>query len=353
MSENRRNREYVTGCLVGGAVGDALGAPVEFDWLDRIRDRFGPNGVSEYAPAYGRRGAITDDTQMSLFTAEGLILAAVRSRGSEVEPPAVHVYRAYLRWLATQRGSAADREALRNRHGSCAMMDGLLMTRPELYSQRAPGHSCLSALASGRMGTVDDPINDRKGCGGVMRAAPVAYGVPEERVFETGCDIAAITHGHPTGYLAAGALAWMVYAVSRGRSIRAGAQEALDILQPWPDSEECAGAIQDALHAADHLPATPETVERLGAGWIAEEALSIALFCALTAGEDVEAGLRLAVTHGGDSDSTGAIAGNLLGALLGEGAIPPRFLAELELLELIREVAGDLHDRMPDAAPAP
>jgi ADP-ribosylglycohydrolase len=351
MSEDRRSLEFVTGCLAGGAVGDALGAAVEFDGLDAIRRRFGDEGVSDYAPAYGRKGAITDDTQMTLFTAEGLILAAVRGDGPDAEPPVIPVYRAYLRWLATQRGNPAQRDALLKTHGSCAMVDGLLMTRPELYSQRAPGNTCLSALASGKMGTMDDPINDSKGCGGVMRAAPVAYGVPENQVFDVGCQIAAVTHGHPSGYLAAGALAWMVFDISRGRSLRHAVEAGLEMVSRRPHSRECRDAIRAALNAADRLPPTPETVETLGAGWIAEEALAISVFCALIHENDFEAALRLAVSHSGDSDSTGAITGNLLGSLHGENAIPPRFLAELELLDLIREVAADLHERMPPVDP--
>jgi len=59
------------GCLLAGAAGDTLGAPVEFMGLASIRDRFGPGGIRGLAPAYGREGgAITDDTQMTLFTAE-------------------------------------------------------------------------------------------------------------------------------------------------------------------------------------------------------------------------------------------------------------------------------------------
>ena len=86
---------------------------------------------------------------------------------------------------------------------------------------------------------------------------------------------------------------------------------------------------------------SPEDVESLGEGWVAEEALAIALFCALVA-PDFESALRLAVNHGGDSDSTGAIAGNLLGASLGEAAIPPRWLPLLELREEILRLAEEL-----------
>ena len=102
--------------------------------------------------------------------------------------------------------------------------------------------------------------------------------------------------------------------------------------------------MQAAVALAAAGAPSAERVERLGGGWVAEEALAIGLYCALAA-PALEDALPLAVTHSGDSDSTGSIAGNLLGALLGERAIPARWLAPLELRDEIRTVATDLYDR--------
>jgi ADP-ribosylglycohydrolase len=82
-------------------------------------------------------------------------------------------------------------------------------------------------------------------------------------------------------------------------------------------------------------------VESLGGGWIAEEALAIGLFCALVA-RDFKGGVLLAVNHGGDSDSTGAIAGNLLGLIHGKRGIPDEWLERLELRDVIERVGRDL-----------
>lgn len=73
--------------MLGGACGDALGAPVEFLKRQEIRAQFGPRGITEFAEAYGIVGAITDDTQMSLFTADGLIRAAVRGAERGIRNP--------------------------------------------------------------------------------------------------------------------------------------------------------------------------------------------------------------------------------------------------------------------------
>jgi ADP-ribosylglycohydrolase len=176
-----------------------------------------------------------------------------------------------------------------------------------------------------------------------MRIAPVGLAGWIGDPFAAGCEIAAITHGHPTGYLAAGFQALAIREAAAGTPLREACQEALEELRRHPGHEECAAAVERAvsLSVEKRGRASPEDVESLGPGWVADEALAIALFCAL-GGPDFESGLRLAVNHGGDSDSTGAIAGSLLGASLGEAAIPARWLAPLELRCEIERVAEEL-----------
>jgi len=324
----------VVGCLLGGAVGDALGGPVEFLTLAEIRARYGREGIRDLVPSYGRLGAITDDTQMTLFTAEGLLQARRRGRERGIWHPPTMVYHAYLRWLETQ-GLTPPYPFLEAR-------DGDLLRLPALHARRAPGNTCLSALASGRMGTLEAPLNDSKGCGGVMRAAPAGL-IGVDDPFTLGCEVAAITHGHPSGYLAAGFLADMVATLAAGASLTEAVARARASLQRWPRHEECLAAVDEALRLAQTAPPVAETLERLGAGWVAEEALAIALFAA-AATSDFERGVVLAVNHGGDSDSTGAIAGNLLGTWLGPAAIPERWLEPLELRAEIAPLAGALAD---------
>ena len=339
MSELPRDR--IRGCLLGGAVGDALGAPIEFDSLREIRARFGAAGLVEPAPAFGRVGAITDDTQMTLFTAEGLILAARDPAFSGLSGTVRSVHRAYLRWLRTQ-GERSEHPTFERTE------DGWLLGIEALHSRRGPGNTCLSALRADRMGSTEQPLNHSKGCGGVMRIAPVGLAGAIGDPFAAGCQIAAITHGHPTGFLAAGFQALAIREAATGTPLRAACQEALEELRRHPGHEECAAAVERAISLAVEKrgEASPEDVESLGEGWVAEEALAIALFCALVA-PDFESALRLAVNHGGDSDSTGAIAGNLLGASLGEAAIPPRWLPLLELREEILRLAAELADASP------
>jgi ADP-ribosylglycohydrolase len=326
--------ERIAGCLLGGAVGDALGAPVEFLSISEIRAKFGNNGIEHYAPAYGRIGAITDDTQMTLFTLEGMLKAHFRGITSNTDC----VRYAYLRWLGTQ--------GIRSKSESLSLTyEGWLWGQKSLHSCRAPGNSCLSSLQShlfclesNHSVTPSAPINNSKGCGGVMRMAPVGFF--DLDCFKTGCDLAMLTHGHPSGYLASGFLAQLIHELMQGISLSSAIESTRELLLQWPSHQEVLQAVDLALDYAKSEEPTPETLEKLGEGWVAEEALALSLFCALKAKNFVH-GVRLAVNHSGDSDSTGAITGYILGAMWGRKSIPDEFLQELELRTVIEQMARD------------
>jgi ADP-ribosylglycohydrolase len=343
-SESRQTPEHFSGCLLGGAVGDALGAPVEFLLtLQAIREKYGPAGITDYDVEYDRRGAITDDTQMTLFTAEGVLRAITRKNQKGIcDPPSV-IHHAYIRWLRTQRERSTS-------HFPQDEMDGWLIGVQGLHSQRAPGGTCLSALRGERMGTIQQRLNNSKGCGGVMRVAPIGLVAKDEQAaFDLAGEAAAITHGHPSGYYSAGCFAAIIRLLAGGQSLPEAIDRTLQLLERAENRshEECAEAIRHAVALwRDHdLTPSPEAIERMGGGWVGEEALAISLYCALHSDTEFAKGVLLAVNHSGDSDSTGAITGNLLGLMLGVEAIPPKWLLELELREEIETIARDLHTR--------
>lgn len=334
-----RRRSRIMGCFLGGAIGDALGAPVEFLSLARIREKYGPEGVTTYPAGSERPGVFTDDTQMTLWTAEGLIRADNRFADRGICNPLMVMHTAYLRWLNTQGYAWNEISPEWDQPG------GWLITNQVLHARRGPGNTCLSALLSGDMGSLEEPINNSKGCGGVMRVAPV--GLAAEEPFQMGAEVAALTHGHATGYLAAGALALIINRLLEGDGLEAAIEAAREELKHWKRYGETSRAIRKACKlAAIHPSPTPELVETLGQGWVAEEALAISLYCALTA-KDFRSGVVAAVNHSGDSDSTGAITGNLLGTSLGFEALPKDLLDGLEARELVEEVARDFASHFP------
>ena len=339
-------RDRVLGCFLGGAIGDALGAPIEFQSLAEIHHQFGPAGLTSYAPAYGKLGAITDDTQMTLFTAEGLIRAKTRMADRGICNVPCIVHRAYCRWLVTQGGPDIEDPDL----GPAT--SGWLITNQELHARRAPGTTCLSALETRKQGSPSDPLNQSKGCGAVMRMAPVGLAGDGIDAFEMGIELAALTHGHPTGYIAAGALAEIIHRLTRGSSLLNAIHDTRTRLADTAHGEETLAAIDRAVALPGEGMPGPERVESLGSGWVAEEALAIGLYCALVAA-DVRDGLLLAVNHSGDSDSTGSIAGNLLGTIHGIQSLPQDLLIDLESQDLITRVADDFADVFIDDKQAP
>ncbi|HVE51542.1 MAG TPA: ADP-ribosylglycohydrolase family protein [Casimicrobiaceae bacterium] len=328
--------------MLGGGVGDAIGAPVEFLSIDEIRARFGVAGVVDMTTAFERPGAITDDTQMTLFTADGLLRAHVRqSLEGSVNMNAI-VAHAYQRWLMTQ----AKPTPLVDRTGD----QGWLIEHRELFATRAAGHTCIAALeAMASLGA--KARNDSKGCGGVMRMAPVGLFCAREpgstdqraarRAFDLGCELAALTHGHPTGQVAAGAFAALIALVAREWEIDESIDELLPLVAKRPLGAETSAAIKAAVALTRAGAPTPEKVATLGEGWIAEQALAIAIYAAL-ASEDFTTGVLVAVNHSGDSDSTGAIAGNLIGALRGVDNIPRKWLSALDAGATLAAIADDL-----------
>lgn len=344
-------RDRVMGCFLGGAVGDALGAPVEFYNLSQIQAQFGVDGIGDYVPLHGTLGAITDDTQLTLFTAEALLRVRVQGSGYNSFYPPTILRNAYRRWLITQRHLGPAPEHLDTARG-------WLLDEPALWVERAPNATCLQALKKHVLGTPEDRINDGKGNGGVVRVAPAGL-FPRDDPFRLGSEVAAITHGHPTGIVAAGFMAVIVAHLMHGTTLREAADAAIRRADPILGSGETTRMVRFAMQRADEVRyagvrPTPQDVEGIGGGWLAHEALGIALFCAMCHPEPTveafERGVRLAVNHTGDSDSTGSMTGQLLGTMHGPDVIPARWLVGLELREVVERMADDVATEYRDDA---
>ena len=338
-----RNQDKFRGCLIGGAAGDALGYAVEFMREDEIFRKYGGNGITEYDLRDGT-ALISDDTQMTLFTAAGLLLGTTRGMmrgimGSYTE----YIYHVYTDWLKTQTEQYPLPDEI---HYSW------LVNVPELFSPRAPGNTCITSLISDRMGTIENPLNRSKGCGGVMRVAPVGLyfndkGTDIRQIARIGAEAAAITHGHALGWMPAAALVQIIHEISQNDDpIYDAVMKTLHTQEEmWPDTVEREAFLDIMYRAVDLAQADRddrEAIHKLGEGWVAEETLAIAVYCALKYENDFDRAMIAAVNHNGDSDSTGAVAGNILGARLGLSGIPEKYTKDLELKDVILEIADDL-----------
>lgn len=358
--EKNTQLDKIRGSLIGGAVGDALGYPIEFigSYMG-IKQKYGVNGITRldttqwWLPDGGKsqKAWISDDTQMTLFTACGLLNAKAQGKA-----PKYAICEAYIEWLFTQIGWK-----------SRSFSDCWIGHIPELNSRRAPGNTCITALQTILRGK--EPFNNSKGCGGIMRTAPVAlYGAvwrdkqeceqPEGRISNIldvdvlAADAAEITHQHPLGWLPSALEAHVIYRLLQNENpsvddFKTYLSEGYEALQKlYPNETESISELQaltdKALSLVDSPASDVENIEAIGEGWVAEETFAMAIYCTVKYFDNFEQAMIASVNHKGDSDSTGAVTGNILGAFVGYEDIPQFFKTDLELHDVILHVADDL-----------
>ncbi len=330
---NKNDR--IRGSLIAGAIGDALGYPIEFE----------KNIVEKQVTKYvNGKGLISDDTQMTLFTANALLFRATRMLNKGIALPNSNaIYLAYLDWLETQTG--------RKNEKSISWIKNI----SELNEKRAPGNTCLNALLSGKMGTMENIINNSKGCGTVMRIAPVGLYVPKPlEAAQLAAEASAITHGHELGMIPSYFEAILInILLNKDLSFEQSLNETIQLYQKNKDlfskenNDYFLNLVNKAINLSKENISDIEAIKQLGEGWVAEEAFAIALYSCLKHQNSIEDALISAVNHDGDSDSTGAIAGNIIGTYLGYSSIDKYYIDNLELKDLILEIADDLSIPVP------
>lgn len=321
-----------TGCLLGGAIGDALGWPVEFKSLRQIINQYGENGITDLVKRNGK-SEITDDTQMTIFTADGLLKSALSQGIDDNLPNMDIIYNSYQNWLDTQNGRYVENN------------NGWISNIKDLWDTRAPGNTCLGSLYRGVPGSIENPANSSKGCGGVMRVAPAGlmYYKNPNTAFEVGARCAALTHGSPDAYLAGGIHASIIAEIINGENIHNAVDKTIERLKDYKGHENIAKLVERAKKYASSDIEPRSAICNLGEGWHGDEAIAIAIYCVLKEPNDFKKALIMAVNHNGDSDSTGAIVGNILGAYLGESKIPQDWKESVELSNELRQLSKDLY----------
>ena len=372
-----RVQDCIRGSLMAGAAGDALGYTVEFMSRNAIISAYGKKGITEFELDCHGKALISDDTQMTLFTANGILTGLTRGymRGIGGRPEN-YVAGAYLDWYYTQ--TSRKRDTLLNDFPYT-----WLRNLPEMMHLRAPGNTCLHACESLYQGK--EVQNNSKGCGGIMRVAPMAllnaaYTSKGDRAYslkelaEAGAVIAEITHRHPLGFLPAALLTVLVYKLvplspeEVCERMDELVEETLSILNNIyqgkyeKEKQSLRELTEKAVHLAHSDIKDTLSIRKLGEGWVADEAWAIALYCFMRHINSLKDAITASVNHDGDSDSTGSITGNIIGAIYGYKAIKEqnlfcpeghKFEETLELHEIILALADDLTTGCPISEYAP
>ena len=353
LSEKEKNQillDLVSGCIFGGAIGDALGYPVEFMKYKNIINEYGDEGITEFDLRHSGKAEISDDTQMTLYTANALLYGETRGALRGIAGPmSGYIFAAYQNWYYSQIGKDIPKIG----------RNSWIYNYEVLRESRAPGNTCLSAIAaSGGSRSPENEINNSKGCGGVMRVAPIGcYYAKYGKTFlaaKVGAEAAALTHGHPLGYITAAFLSCLVCEIIKDKfaeritDLLDLVNETLEIIREMygekPHYNEFEDIIKKAIALSGEIHEDADAISKLGEGWVAEEALAIAVYSALKYKDRFRKGVICAVNHNGDSDSTGAIAGNILGAYLGLSAIDTdgSIINKLEAYDVMYEISQDL-----------
>jgi ADP-ribosylglycohydrolase len=309
--------EKYKGCLLGLAVGDAIGAPVDFLSLDKIQEKYGEEGIADYDYWDNYKpGSYTDETQLSLATAKGCLNAHLNlmSKGESLSLKVI--YKRYLEWLND-------------------------LSDP--FHVRHPGYTCMNVLQSGQKGSVGNPVNNSTEASGLLRTAPVGLAFPPGMAFREGSDYAAMTHGHASAYLSAGFLSEMVAQIIEVQSLQDAVEMSIEQLVAFDNHQDLLKHIERALEEYEKQDPIRESIQRLGEGVAVAEVLATGIYCALKCVSEFQEGVLASVNHSGMSTSTGLVTGAILGTLLGFEAIPEKWISDLEDSKEIIVISEDMY----------
>ncbi len=332
------------GCLLGMAVGDAMGYPVDSLRLADIRENYGPNGLLGYDLANGYAD-VTSYTQLAAFTCNGLLIALTRGQlMGRMAPLVKYVGLSSREWMASQRPWGRPERTF------C-----WLLRRPDICRRYCMDTRMMDTLSRETLGTPETPVNSFITPGSLTTAIGVGLFYSPERMKQPeldrlGAETVALTHGGALAFLSGAALAHLI---SRSLcapqlSLKQLVLETVQMLntQFAPQYPAQCSELTTLLRLAvsmenDVSLTTWDVMEKLHCE-SAAQVLAGAVYACMAGGEEFDAAMIIAVNHSGRSAAVGAIAGALLGLRLGEAALPDFYLECLEPAETLRELADDL-----------
>lgn len=332
------------GCLLGMAVGDAMGAAVDGKSYRQICETYGPAGLLGYDCVNGL-AEITSYTQVALFTCNGMLLSVAKGHTGNT---------AYMRQITT-----GLKEWARVQHlpGDPILRHCWLCKVPQVRKRRCMDPRTLDALTRDVLGTPKKPANQGAGPGTLTAAVPAGlFFHPERMAFQDigqlGACIVALTHGDPMAFLSGAVLAYAIAGIVQAPECSMEEQilqAAQAVTAQFPISQ--ALRLQMLIQNAITLSGQPEipnwqAMERLECQ-TAAQVLAGAVYAVLASGGDFDMAMIIAVNHSGKSAGVGAVTGALLGAKMGENSLPEFYLECLEGADTIGEIAMDLYTACP------
>ncbi len=334
----KETSRYV-GCLLGLAVGDAMGYTVDEMTWQEICDSYGPNGLLGY-DLQEEYAEVTSYTQVAAFAANGLLLGITRGKPE-----------LYLRYIALSMQEWARRQHFpRSPEKSWCWV----AQKPSLRRRHCRDPWMLDAFRFESLGTLQKPINRADSPGAITIAASVALFYDQRRlsaaqIGELTAQAIALTHGNPDAFLSGALLAYGLTGILQepGGTVQEHFLQAAAVMQEqfagrFPQADQIAETVREAISYAQADTCAHRTRMEKFTCDTASECLKAAIYAAIVCPEDFDAAMILAVNHSGRSAAVGAITGAILGAKQGAEALPEFYLESLEPIAELRELADDL-----------
>lgn len=327
------------GCLLGLAVGDAMGYPVDKKTWDEICQDYGPNGLLGYDLVNGCAD-ITSYTQMAAFVCNGLLLGAIRGN-----PDYYSRYMALsLReWVKSQQFRTNPEKTF------CWVAQVPGMRRRHCMDTRM-----LDALSRETLGTPEKPVFRSPFPGSVTTAIGVGLccetaRMTPQQLGRLGAEAVAFTHADPEAFLSGAFLAFCIAGILQEPDVPltrrfAQAAEALQeqFGEGYPQAAELTAKVSKAITLTKDPELTPLAAMTLLGCTTAAECVAGAVYASTIHTANFDEAMIVSVNHSGRSAAVGAITGAILGAKLGVEALPEFYLESLEPAQVLSELAGDI-----------
>lgn len=336
------------GCLLGMAVGDAMGYTVDSRSWEEIKEDYGPNGLLGYDLVNGY-AEITSYTQIAAFTCNGLLLGLTRGQMTGKMAP-------FIKYIGLSSREWADSQQSWGRSGQTHCW---LNQQPELCRRHCMDTRMLDTLARKRMGTPEEPINNQDGPGSLTAAVGVGLFFHPDRtnqqeIDRLGAEAVALTQGNPEAFLTGAVVSHLVscLAADPKQDFKTLVNHAAEILidqygHQYSQTFEVATAIRMAVALSQDMYHDHSQVMEKIRCETAAQVLAGAIYACLISGTDFDTAMIIAVNHSGRSAAVGALVGALLGIRLGEKALPEFYLECLEPASTLTELADDLYHGCP------
>lgn len=325
------------GCLLGLAVGDAMGYTVDKKNWEEICESYGPNGLLGYDLANGC-AEITSYTQLAAFAGNGLLLGVNRGHTEK-----------YSRYIAMSL-----KEWLKGQMRESGKSYCWLAQVPQLCQRRCADTRMQDALARDTLGTPERPIFKSDNPGAIT--IPVAVGLLYDRAWmqpsqmgRLGAEAVAFTNGDPETFLSGAVLAYSIAGIVQKPEKPLPQQflQALEMVQTqfgedFPQTQSLEQKIKRALDMAKDTELSPLAAISMLGCTTAAECLAGAVYAANLHPDNFDEAVIVAVNHSGRSCAVGALTGAILGARLGAEALPDFYLECLDAAPVLEELATDI-----------